>query len=328
MITKPLVNLVLKGVSRFKKYDPDETIALLGTSRGGTTLLAEIVKQISKTQVLWEPLRPNNNRECQQAGFGWHHILDASDEVPTQRAYMQELLSGEHIHWGTLYKPLFTPSKFLLSDRLIVKFVNANRILGWMTANFENPILLMTRNPFSVVASKKIHGGFKHIHDGVGGVHKRDWIPDRLVADYPAITALYEQVNTVEEVLAWDWCVDTLVALQGVDESVFVLTYEELICFPERTLHAIFNYLGVSLPDHALSMLRVPSKTASEGVYVREPEKQIARYTERLNSTEIKNIRRIVSEFGLHFYLESDSPSRDDVRIADASIPRSRTKNI
>ena len=184
----------------------------------------------------------------------------------------------------------------------------------------------MTRSPFSVVASMKLHGGFKHIHDGVGGEHKRDWIQDRLVADYPAVTELYEQVNTVEEVLVWDWCVDTLLALQDIDESVFVLTYEELICFPERTLDALFNYLGVSLPSHALDMLRVPSKTASEGVYVREPKKQIARYTERLNPAEIKNIRRIVSEFGLHFYLESDSPSRDDVRIADGLIPRSRIK--
>ena len=323
-VMKTLADATIRLASRHKTYDPKQTVSLLGTPRGGTTILAQIVNQIPRTQVLWEPLRPNNNRECQQAGFGWHHILDESDHDPKQYAYMRNLLSGEAIHWGTLYRKLFNPIDFLRSNRLIVKFVNANRILRWLSHNFPNPIVFMVRSPFAVVASQLRHGGFQHSANGSLDNCKRDWIEERLVREYPAVPTVYERVDSVEEALAWNWCVDMLFALQDIPESVFVMTYEELICYPERTLSELFKYLELPLPHGAIDMLRSPSSTASDGVEVAKPRQQIIRYKNRLSSTQIKNIERIIQEFGLHFYLDNDLPTHSEVEVSDGSIPRSR----
>ena len=187
----------------------------------------------------------------------------------------------------------------------------------------------MIRSPFAVVASQLRHGGFKHSANGSLGNCKRDWIEERLVREYPAVPTVYERVDSVEEALAWNWCVDMLFALQDIPESVFVMTYEELICYPDRTLSGVFKYLDLPLPRGAVDMLRIPSATASEGVEVTKPRQQINRYKNRLSSMQIKNIERIIREFGLCFYLDNDLPTQSDVQISDGLIPRSRNdKNL
>ena len=291
-----------------RHYTTNETIVLSGTSRGGTTLLAEIVSTLPKTQLLWEPLRPSNNRECERYGFGWHHYFEPDKDTHLQKNYIDKLFNGELIHSGTLYREHFSLTRFIKSKRLIVKFVNANRILSWITHNFSNPVVLLLRHPCAVIASQLNHTGFSNID-------KRDWLPGWLTAMSPGIEKFYhERIKTDEEILCWDWCIDTVLALEACsNKRIHLLTYESLIINPEKEIQFLFDYLKESVPAEAYTVLRTPSATASKGVEANQSNMQLERWRKRLTEEQIQNIEKIARSFGLGFYFENKVVTSEQV---------------
>ena len=291
-------------------YDCQETILLSGTARGGTTLLAQIISTLPNTQILWEPLNPGNNRECEKFGFGWHHYITPDESAELQFEYIRKLICGEAIHTGTLYRSFFSFADLLRSQRLAIKFANANRILGWLSRNFSNPIVLQLRHPCAVIASQLNHQGFAK-------VEKRDWLPDWLLANCPEAEEVYRsEVNTLEEIRCWDWCIQTVLALEHCDfNRVHMLTYESLITNPEEELLELCRYLDEDVPDKAMSIVKKPSSTASAGAYTQNPEQQLNRWKERLTNDQAQRIQRLATRFGLEFYFNYDIPKSSNVLL-------------
>ncbi len=211
---------------------------------------------------------------------------------PEGEKFLKRVFEGRIVNEWTAREITFQQA--FKSQRLVVKFVRANRLLPWICNKFAipSPILLL-RHPCAVISSQ-LNYGWKNAN--------RPDIP-LFLKEYPRFqTALSETEGDVE-FLAALWALDQLPALmeQGVHPWT-TITYEELILHPERTLLKISEKWNIKIDTkYALSMLKKPSSVvSSSGI------SGINGWKEIMSEDQIYRIIKTVNSFGLSFYSENN----------------------
>jgi hypothetical protein len=325
--------LIDKGIDSFwerwlaRRYDPQKTIVIAGTPRGGTTWVAEALAKASghlllhepdhshdfaitlataPEMPLWVPLHPF------RSGLG-DPFHAASEFYVTTKYVLQEhfrrVISGE--------VPLskYLPNKGLKRvttkllpnmfsfQRLIVKFVRANLFLHWILKDFKLKGTLIIRHPCAVVASQ-MHHKWGEGKEGWGGDRNLELIRSHRFPIYeqydPSFAKVIRSVKTTEELLALEWCIQTIVPLrQPKPHPWFLTTYEDLMEKTEEW-EELCNYLGCLVPPKNIitqlsSTYRTTSNKYSPGV-------SINKWRQYLSEKQIDDILRICSEMGVDFY--------------------------
>src|SRR5690606_10960359 len=200
----------LAGITRF---NPNETRIISGEPRGGTTWLAQLLNELSRSAMIWEPLAVSNVKEVQKLGFHWRQYIPEDEVWPEARRLMERILSGR------LLSPYLcqqtTPQQLQQSNHLLVKFCRANQLLPWLTRqfNFESPPVYLVRHPCAVVASQLKHGGWKNVSPSFS-------IPQTKFASfYSEHAGFLKTLDTIEERLAATWCLCNIVPLSHPDNN-------------------------------------------------------------------------------------------------------------
>ena len=287
-------------------YDVKDTIVIASTGRGGSTWLTEIVATLPGYTVLWEPLHLGNNPECEEYGFGWQNFIPHDADAPRRREYLRRLLTGENLSTRVLTSLEFRPFRLLKpGGGYLVKFVNANMMLRWMMETFPVSGILMIRHPCAVVASQLHHGGWEHVtKDNVT-------VPAGLFERYEHLASVFSDIETQEELLAFEWALQTYVPLSSPrPHPWFLTTYEELISRGASVIEDLFAALGRSVPEGAHDQLRRPSATASSDLNETEAHAQLQVWRDRLSTKQIDRILRVTHAVGVSAYDESLRPDR------------------
>ena len=282
-----------------QKYDISKTIAIASSGRGGSTWLAEIVGILPGRPIIWEPLHPQKNPECKQYGFGYRVYFSSSVNTKKQKAYLEQLLNGGKLSTQTISSLAFHPMQYLAFQGFLVKFVNANLILYWMLNQFPVKALLMIRHPCATVSSQMRHGAWKRVKK-----NNRS-LPPEVAADYPHLQAIYERLETVEELLAFQWVLKTYVPLcQPRPHPWLLLSYENLVANGESELGRIFEYLEQPIPKQAYAMLKKPSSTAQGLSNPALGLSPLAGWKDKLSTQQIDQILQVAHLAGMNFYTE------------------------
>jgi hypothetical protein len=185
--------------------------------------------------------------------------------------------------------------------------VNANLLLPHLVETFSVPAVQMIRHPCAVVSSQLAHGSWDHIDKS------NHTVPPGLFEDYPHLSKVYERMDSLIELLAFDWAVQNYIPLcQPVPLPWYLTTYERMVLNGESEAQAISRTFDLSLPveRHDLS---TPSATASGDT--ESPRDRLLKWRKNLEPRQVDKILSIAHAVGIECYTESPTPN-------ESSLPR------
>jgi hypothetical protein len=287
-----------------RNYDLGETLVVAGSPRSGTTWLAEVLSTLPRSAILFEPEHMLQVPEARQAGLDWHVMKLPGDAWPAGERYFDRVLRGQVVTpWTTSHLPL---GRAVAPRRWIVKFVDANLMLGWLATRFpiRAPVLVL-RHPCAVVGSQLRRGW------------KLDHAP-RTAAFFARYPQFGEFVSSLRDPVEWSaahWCIHTYVPLMLPQPWPFLVTsYEQATRYPEQEFPRLFQQWRLRMPDELVERTRRPSGTTDRGSGLLQGGDSDAGWRKALSAEQIAQILAVVREFGLDFY--TDDPQPDAVRLA------------
>lgn len=302
---KAYANLRLKARAKRNDFNPEDAMLIFSDPRGGSTWITEMVQQIPRTAVVWEPLHLHYTDAFRTLGFGWRQYIPEEAEWDEARRTFEQVFRGR-----LLNDKIYDSSDFgrlKEADRLIVKLCRGNALLPWLTRQFafrHKPVYLI-RHPFAVVASQLRFGAwskeFRRFRIPESGYDRELYAPH---ADF------LQGLGTKEEALVAQWCLTNLVPLRHPENNVrwITVTYEAMLLDPERVLERIFGEWGVSVPAGALDRVREASATTKEATFQTSLEAQLRKWQNQLTDAQITRMRDVLNYFEVEHYDEGTMP--------------------
>ncbi len=294
-----------KIVPRIRRFHPEECLVLFSDPRGGSTWLTEMIHQLPRTAVVWEPLYLYDSNPVNELGFSWRQYIPENEQWPEAKAIFCDILGGRVLNnWTSFFSP---PVTFLWAKRILVKFCRANAMIPWLTKTFAfnlTPIHLV-RHPFAVVASQLRHGGWNYPFQGFT-------IPDcRYNGIYLKHKEFLRSLQTKEEALVAMWCLTNSIPLRyaNKNENWITIFYERLLSQPEGELQRIFERLGLPLPTKAFHRLATPSATAKNGIFTASVETQTANWESYFSDSQLLTMNAVLQNFGVTYHTDIDNAS-------------------
>ena len=158
MLNKKIINTVTRNFNNYlyknKKFDIKNYILIVGSPRSGTTWLLDILIKLPGYTSIFEPLNPIWFPESFEVGFRSRTYLKSDSLWAEGKNYLTKIFTGQIANLPIKDTPLdlfkeFSINNFfahLLGSKLIIKSVNMNRMLPWITKNFQ----LNKKETFSV----------------------------------------------------------------------------------------------------------------------------------------------------------------------------------
>lgn len=291
-------NQICKLSSYSCDFDPLENIIIFSDPRGGSTWITEMVMQIPKTTVLWEPLHLTEVEHFTKLNFSWRQHIPEYEEWPEAENAFEQVLRGKVLNEWTCR--LSSPLQLFSSERMIVKFVRANAMIPWLTRTFDfkyTPIHLV-RHPFAVVASQLNYGSWDYEFDGFK-------IPNTPYNDiYLKHAGFLSKIETKEEALVATWCITNMIPLTNTRNNVDWLTifYEDLIVDPEREMNRIFSRWNLSVPDTVYEMMRKASSTTKDATFELSIDEQLSKWKTVFSTEQLQKMQDVLNYFDVKVY--------------------------
>ena len=287
-----------------KNLHQSDALVLTGLPRSGTTWLAEILNTVPSSGIIFEPLHIENVPEAAYAGFEWATDLDVDAYDPLKVEFMERLLAGKLMNrWLARDLKL---RQVLGMRHLIIKFVRAENILAWLHRHFDIRLpIFIIRHPCAQIASlSKRFWGTYSTREAVMG--------EPALKRFPFLREVAERARTPEECLAAKWCLANFKALSEPQYSNLVV-YEELVSQGEEALIRLFKEINLPLPGREIERLNIASITSHDGNPLQN-KRPLENWYTSFSRNEIKNITRIVEQFGMDFYLDAPEPDYERLR--------------
>ena len=303
---KRLIDTIATTASKVCNFEPRDNLLLCCEPRGGSTWIAEILREIPKTTVLWEPLHIRHMACFNKLCFAQKQYIPEQETWKEAETTFEQLFKGKILNNWTC--TLSSPIDFITADQMIIKFCRANALLPWLTRVFDfiyEPLYLI-RHPFAVVASQLSHGSWSKNFSTFN-------IPDSPYNDlYIQHSDFLSSLKTQEDALVATWCLSNIVPLHHPKNNEHWITvyYEDLISNPERGLHRIFDRWGLPFPESAKKRVRVPSITAKGATFQGNIEKQLSKWKIFFNQEQIEKMAAVLHYFEIKHYTTDIFPSK------------------
>lgn len=310
-IRENLRNQIISGALN-GRFDASHAIVLTSSPRSGSTLLSQVLKATPRSCVLFEPLHLQQVPAAEEAGFTWRTYVQPELEWPQGKEFLTRVFEGRVTNpW--LSREI-SVQEALRAERLIVKFVRANRLFPWLCNAFSlaAPIFLI-RHPCAVIASQIKYGWANAQHPPESPPY---------LDPYPAFQAVLNQLTSDVEYLAALWALDQLpVLLQKPPHPWLIMTYEELSLRPDQTIEKICARLHLNIDRHqALESMAIPSSVVS-----RSGISGLAGWKNQLTKDQIHKILRTVNAFGIEFY-DDQAEGNDEILQGEQMSRRIQNK--
>lgn len=309
---------------RYKKFKNEfsKTIIIFGSPRSGTTWLTNIICSIPHYCTIFEPFHNNWFPESRNVGFCNHKYVSIKKPYKKGKNYIKKILQGHVSSKNPWFKEslLMNPIGFcreglntILSEKIIIKCVRANRFIPWMIKNFPKPkYIFILRHPCAVISSQietNIIGYFppqKWIIDKELIISQANQILDK--DKDKVLLKKIKKIETKEEILSLIWCLDTIIPLKNIDfNKYYLVTYEDLVKDGLASIKKIFHYIDEPMPKKVTRGLNKPSNTTSDKRYL-GTKRQLSKWKKKLSADQINSILKVTKWFDLEFYSETEEP--------------------
>ncbi len=312
----------------------NDPIIIAGSGRTGTTWVLDAIAKSNNLRTVFEPLQWLGVPEAKPYA---NRYVKAFDNEPELKIFMDKVLSGRVNSLWTDYRIL--PDTLLLprsgslrnqlgklqssykklivhylryrrseSNRLIIKFIRANLMLGWLSKNYDFKILLIVRHPGAVVASKLRLGGRHWQHTALFNKYSQD---KQLMKEYPE-NLKYVLNRPLSHAAAHTviWCIENALPIHNKKKYDYcVVFYENLISDINTEWKRIINTLQLrNIPDK--NFLVKPSQQAQVSSEIKTKllyKNQIGRWMDYFNKKQLSEIDEILRLFDINSYSAFDA---------------------
>lgn len=288
----------LNFIALGKEFKPDKQILVFSDPRGGSSWMAELLKAIPDTAIIWEPLNTQEVREFRKLGFSSRQHIPEFAQWPEAKRAMAKMLSGRIINEWTSSHTYF--QEYFEAKRLIIKICRGNRLIPWLTEQFDfdlKPVYLV-RHPFAVVLSQLQHGGWNYSFSGINVTDTKGY------SLYEPHQKLFDSITTIEEERMISWCLSNKYLLEHERNDMDWITvyYEDLLTDPAGQLNRIFDRWQIPIPDAIMEKVRRASSTTRDGSSLHDTKSQLTKWKKRLSKEQIKSMSQILEYFNIKNY--------------------------
>lgn len=307
-VTAVTSRTAIAALGQRKRFDPRQVLVICADPRGGSTWLAEILSNIPRTTLLWEPLHVGSVPHFRKIGFGWRHYIPADAEAPEAREMFERLFSGVLLDPYIVHRTRLRQLRH--ANRALVKFCRATQLLPWLTGqfSFENKPVHLIRHPCAVVASQIQHGAWS-------GVSPR--FTDDEILSQPLLASHLDKlrrISTMEGRLAAIWALVNGAALNypGRHARWMTISYEGLLNDPEDTVSRILTEWGLTVVGEIPNVALRPSGTTLDASPIQcgKVADQAMYWKRILDRDQVRQIVETVEAFGVNIYGEGILPDR------------------
>lgn len=312
---------------------------IAGSGRSGTTWILDAIAEANRAKTVFEPLHPTFVPGA--ILFSNQYIPEHASFLELQR-FMDRVFSGKlNSIWANYRVPpdrlCFWSKQFPLKEKykdrpaimykallrnyvnlvnqyfkygghggggLVVKFIRANLMLGWIKENYNARIVLVIRHPAGVISSR-----LKLIEKPGSG----DWgyratlmqyQQNKLLKTYyPSLGCDFQKPMEHVTGQAVIWCVENLLPLaQAREKGYCVIFYEDLIADPKPQWKKIAQALDLqNVPDEEAQAR--PSQLASVDMKTgSSPESRITSWKRHLTEVQLMQIDMVLKAFDVKAY--------------------------
>ena len=298
---------LFRWLSKINTKIPEHQFLVFSDPRGGSTWLAEILRSIPSTALLWEPLHLNFVKELNALKFGWRQYIPEDFEWPDAKFFFDQALSGKVINEWIISNS--TLLEYIHAKHFIVKICRGNMLLPWLTNNFNftfKPIYLV-RHPFAVVNSQLKQGGWNQVSN-------KFKIPETPFNDNFLIHKKYlNSLESREEILTAVWCISNSIPLNHPNNNRKWITayYENLLIEPGKCMSKIFDIWKIAIPEGIEKTYRIKSRTALKETNIESPFNQLSRWERELTGHQIKKMQNVLDYFEFKMYSDKGQFPRE-----------------
>jgi len=309
-----------KNILSHKNLNINDTVLICGSPRSGTTWFEEMMINLLNYTYLHEPLHPGWYPESIDAGFNARSsYIPVGKQNKKAEEYLEKTFKGKTYSFLPNYN--INPNlimNYLSGDKLLVKSVRMNRLLPWITENFElKKIFLIIRHPCAVVSSQ-LKSSFIGYHSPNPPYDPMFPKTKNIIEDASNINELNQRIikklngiKSKEEILAAAWCLDAYVPINYKDKKWTTIFYEDYVKSPKEIVNKIIDDNNFKIPKNFdIDNVNKPSMSVMEKnkKTVTKTDKQLSKWKKNLSEKQIKNILKVVSDFELNIYDEDITP--------------------
>lgn len=298
----------ISGIAHKMNCKPEDALVVFTNGRGGGTWLAEILRHIPESAVVWEPLQLRGPNPFIDIGFQWHQHIPQDANWPEALEEMRRLCAGKGLTWRNTFFERVNLSRYATAKRLVVKFVGGNGLAGWLVENIDftcKPIVLL-RHPMAIAASRNRHGAWNSLPN-------RYMFPEGRFMEFSAEKRKYlNSLRTRHEILIAKWCVQNVPLLQALEvypEKFFAIYYEHLTLQRETEIERLFSEWSITVPEGVNEAINKPSRTTRAGSPLTGHD-QLRFWRKGFDDREIASMQSVLDNFGVTLYsADNDMPN-------------------
>ncbi|QAA81279.1 hypothetical protein EI546_05855 [Aequorivita sp. H23M31] len=291
-----------------KNYSFNDAIIITSDPRSGSTWLMEVFGKMPNSVINWEPLHPNKGVVPKHYNFGSRVFIEPANDSQALKDFFHDLLTMKTFtNWTARFIAF---NEIFSSKYVITKFVRANGLLPWVTANLplqHKPILLL-RHPITTCSSQ-LQNFHRFERDALSAPYAEPTMyiaPDcfnneRYIENQSYINSL---TSPLERQIAL-WCIDNKDVINHPKRDNWIMVYyENLVLNPEEEFSMILKNLNLpfSPEDFKKINFKKPSKTDSQKNYNSNPSIQLESFLNYFDNDYLKRIQDIFDYFGIVDY--------------------------
>jgi hypothetical protein len=272
---------------------------ILGSTRSGSTWLAEIVTAVSGTLQIFEPMNDRYVASARKVGIERDLYRKPSEDWAEGSMFFKSVLAGKIVNPWILSQSSL--SKTVSAERLVIKIVRGTLLTGWLSEKITKlPPALVIRHPCAIISSQLSKGW---------PTGKKQLLDNPYMLTLPDIRQKCQSLSEPEELLALAWCLRYHSCLTLKKPYPFILVcYESLITNGSSELEGLFNAWGLTINDVIRKQMDTPSQTVTGLSSVVKGGNPLSGWEKMLNPKEVKNILNVLSLFNIDFYNEGLEP--------------------
>jgi len=291
-----------------KNLDPYNNIFIFSDQRGGSTWLMEIMNQIPKTAVLWEPLHEYRGVVSPSLNFAWRQYIPESETWEAAQEDLSQILKGNKLNPWVVGRTPFR--NYISCDKLVVKFVRGNALFPWFINHMplKRKPILQFRHPIPVSLSQM--KAFKD-DKSFESHYQEEYFTLRPHPYNDFFTQHNDFLKTLKtklEIHVARWCMYNKPALELDPDDRFVkVNYENLLLNSKKVIREIFQGLKAEIPEGIYQQVFQPSKTDFKRDLGQTPQQQVEKWLPNVTRDDLKRVERILNYFEIEEYV-AESP--------------------
>ncbi len=265
-----------------------KTILILGSPRGGTTWIANVLASPFRYKLLFEPFYDYYVKEAAEVAGKYIHLADITPSMVTlcDRVF-NDKISGDWVAQACNRRfymhrwPLWARCRIIKAIRVNL-FAPCLRTIGGPGL----PILFIVRNPYKTINSQ-YSKNWDWLYDISSLLGNQAFFEEYNIP----ISKLTPQACTPIGKLALRWVIENLYLLKYGDKwDIKPLYYETFLKNPVSEFKAICRELDINVPSNLEALVKRPSHTTRETSPVRvKGAKEM-----KLNTEEVDTVKRVL----------------------------------